>query len=177
MGFFDFVKGAGEKLFGKDDDAEEAAKADPAKPQFDSAFVARQLTNKVKGLDLDIEGLDISFEDGRATVEGTVPDRRTAELVVLTLGNTTIVDGVDDQLSIRAPAPEIAADEPAEPPSPPAVFHTVAKGDTLWAIAVRHYGNGHRYKEIFEANTPMLSDPNLIYPGQVLRIPGSRLVA
>lgn len=177
MGFFDFVRGAGEKLFGKDDDAEQAAKADPGKPQYDAAFVGKQLTHKVNALDLDVEGLQVSFEDGRATVKGTVPDRRTAELVVLTLGNTTIVDGVDDQLTIRAPAPEVAADEPAEPPSPPATFHTVVKGDTLWAIASKHYGTGHRYKEIFEANTPMLSDPNLIYPGQVLRIPGSELVA
>ena len=56
---------------------------------------------------------------------------------------------------------------PAETP----VFHTVVKGDTLWKIAERTLGKGARYKEIFEANRPMLSDPDKIYPGQVLRIP------
>jgi len=53
------------------------------------------------------------------------------------------------------------------------VFHTVKKGDNLWKIAEAAYGKGKgtRYKEIFEANRPMLSDPDKIYPGQVLRIP------
>ena len=175
MGFFDFVKGAGEKLFGKDEAPAEAAKADPAKPEFDAAFVAAQLTRKVQGLGMPVEGLEITFADGKATVSGTVPNRATADLVVLTLGNTTIVEGVDDQLNVAVPV--VVEQAEAAPPEPPAVFHTVVKGDTLWAIASKHYGKGNRYKEIFEANTPMLADANLIYPGQVLRIPGSRLMA
>ncbi len=176
MGFFDFVKGAGEKLFGSDEP--EAEKADPAKPAYDPAFVTAQLTRKVEALQLPIDGLEVSFADGTASIGGTVPDRATAELAVLTLGNTTIVEKVDDQLAIAAPvvdAEQVAQE--AAPVEPPATFHTVVKGDTLWAISSKHYGKGHRYKEIFEANTPMLKDPNLIYPGQVLRIPGSNLVA
>ena len=39
------------------------------------------------------------------------------------------------------------------------------------AIAKAHYGDGNKYHVIFEANKPMLKDPNKIYPGQVLRIP------
>jgi nucleoid-associated protein YgaU len=52
-------------------------------------------------------------------------------------------------------------------------MYTVAKGDTLWKIAETHYGKGHggKYPVIFEANKPMLKDPDEIYPGQVLRIP------
>lgn len=47
------------------------------------------------------------------------------------------------------------------------------KGDTLWKIAEENYGkgNGAKYNVIFEANKPMLKDPDKIYPGQVLRIP------
>ena len=45
------------------------------------------------------------------------------------------------------------------------------KGDTLWAIAEKAYGNGAKYEAIFEANKPMLTHPDKIYPGQVLRIP------
>jgi len=51
------------------------------------------------------------------------------------------------------------------------VFHTVEKGDTLWAVSEKALGSGARYMEIFEANKPMLSHPDKIYPGQVLRIP------
>ena len=47
----------------------------------------------------------------------------------------------------------------------------MAKGDNLWKIAEKYLGSGARNKEIFEANRPMLSDPDKIYPGQVLRIP------
>ena len=49
--------------------------------------------------------------------------------------------------------------------------YVVKKGDTLWAVSEKALGKGSRYMEIFEANKPMLSDPDKIYPGQVLRIP------
>ncbi|CFO79045.1 LysM domain/BON superfamily protein [Bordetella pertussis] len=57
--------------------------------------------------------------------------------------------------------------------APAAVMYTVQKGDTLWKIAEANYGKGKgaKYPTIFEANKPMLSDPDKIYPGQVLRIP------
>ena len=45
------------------------------------------------------------------------------------------------------------------------------KGDTLSGIAKTVYGKASKYPVIFEANRPMLSDPDKIYPGQVLRIP------
>ena len=54
---------------------------------------------------------------------------------------------------------------------PEAVFHTVVSGDTLSKIAKKVYGNAMKYPVIFEANKPMLSHPDKIYPGQVLRIP------
>jgi nucleoid-associated protein YgaU len=47
----------------------------------------------------------------------------------------------------------------------------VKRGDTLSAIAKNYYKDGSKYPRIFEANRPMLGDPNKIYPGQVLRIP------
>jgi nucleoid-associated protein YgaU len=49
--------------------------------------------------------------------------------------------------------------------------YTVQSGDTLFAIAQQFYGNGSLFPRIFDANTHQLSDPNLIFPGQVLRIP------
>jgi nucleoid-associated protein YgaU len=50
-------------------------------------------------------------------------------------------------------------------------YYTVASGDTLSAISKKEYGNANDYMKIFEANKPMLSHPDKIYPGQVLRIP------
>ena len=57
------------------------------------------------------------------------------------------------------------------PPVKPENFYTVQSGDTLSGIAKTQYGNAMKYPVIFEANKPMLSDPDKIYPGQVLRIP------
>ncbi len=80
------------------------------------------------------------------------------EKVVLALGNTEGVSQVDDQMDVQAEAPE-------------ATLYTVEKGDSLSKIAKQHYGDPMKYPLIFDANRPMLEDPNLTYPGQVLRIP------
>jgi nucleoid-associated protein YgaU len=58
-----------------------------------------------------------------------------------------------------------------ERPEPEATFYTVQRGDTLSKIAREHYGNASKYPVIFEANQPMLREPDKIYPGQKLRIP------
>lgn len=51
--------------------------------------------------------------------------------------------------------------------------YTVQSGDTLSAIAERHYGKASRWHEIFEANRDQIEDPDLIRPGQVLRLPAA----
>ena len=85
-------------------------------------------------------------------------DQATKEKVVLVVGNSNGIATVDDQMTVEHVEPE-------------AQFHTVAGGDTLGKIAKNFYGNAMKYPEIFEANKPMLKSPDLIYPGQVLRIP------
>ena len=49
--------------------------------------------------------------------------------------------------------------------------HTVTKGESLSKIAKHYYGDPMKYKEIFNANTNILKDPNVIYPDQELVIP------
>lgn len=49
--------------------------------------------------------------------------------------------------------------------------YTVKKGDCLWNIAKKFYGNGSAYTKIYDANTNKIANPNLIYPGQVFVIP------
>lgn len=55
--------------------------------------------------------------------------------------------------------------------APTAKTYTVKAGDSLWAIAAKYYGKGAEYSKIASANTDKISNPNLIYPGQVLTIP------
>lgn len=55
--------------------------------------------------------------------------------------------------------------------APATKSYTVKKGDTLWAIAAKYYGSGAQYNKIYNANTDKISNPNLIYPGQVFTIP------
>ena len=55
---------------------------------------------------------------------------------------------------------------------PKATTYTVKKGDSLWKIAKKYYGNGSKYTKIYEANKSKIKNPNLIYPGQVFTIPG-----
>ncbi|MFK7948112.1 MAG: LysM peptidoglycan-binding domain-containing protein [Saprospiraceae bacterium] len=49
--------------------------------------------------------------------------------------------------------------------------HTVVKGDTLWDIATKYYGDGAKHTIIFEANKELLKGSKVIYSGQVLTIP------
>ena len=114
---------------------------------------ADTLKKEVADLGLDAEGLEISVEGDTVKVSGDAVSQEMREKVILAVGNVEGVAAVED-------------DGGAEP-----VFHTVEKGDTLWAISKKALGDGNRYNEIFEANRPMLSDPDKIYPGQVLRIP------
>jgi LysM repeat protein len=76
----------------------------------------------------------------------------------------------EPQAPAPAPEPEPAATPAPPPPPPPAArTYTVVSGDTLWAISERFYGDGSKYQVIADASG--VSNPDLIYPGQVLTIP------
>ncbi|KRC73065.1 LysM domain/BON superfamily protein [compost metagenome] len=145
MGLLNFIKDVGEKLFGASE--AKAATADELKKELDK-----------HGLNAD--GLQISVDGDKVTVAGEALSTEDAEKISLALGNTVGVAAVDNQLKVKQAAPE-------------AKMYTVQKGDNLWKIAEAQYGTGQGAKNtlIFEANKPMLTSPDKIYPGQVLRIP------
>jgi nucleoid-associated protein YgaU len=116
------------------------------------------LQNQAAAVGVAVENLAIELNDGTATVRGRVGSQADREKLVLAVGNTPGVEQVDDQLAVKTP-------------ETPATLYTVRKGDTLSAIAKTYYKDAGKYPRIFEANKPMLGDPNKIYPGQVLRIP------
>ncbi|MGC3938038.1 peptidoglycan-binding protein LysM [Roseobacter sp. EG26] len=111
------------------------------------------LAKEISDIGLDTKGAEISVEGDKVTVAGGALSVEEREKIILAVGN---VEGVAT----------VEADTEIEP-----VFHTVEKGDTLWAISSKMLGDGNRYNEVFEANKPMLSHPDKIYPGQMLRIP------
>lgn len=162
MGLFSFIKGAGEKLFGKDEKEVQAAAQTDA-PQADIAELNHKAAAAIKDYigrqNLNIDNLAVQFDaaSGTATVSGNAPSQEAAEKAVLCCGNVAGVDKVDNKLEFPA-ARETR-------------FHDVVQGDTLSAIAKKYYGNANDYMKIFEANKPMLSHPDKIYVGQKLRIP------
>ena len=166
MGLFDFVGNAGKSLFGG--------------KQIDESAVREHLM----GLGLKLASLTVIADQAKKQVSllGFAETLEDKEKAIVAAGNIKGVEKVDDRLRVRAPetepvAPETApvtiedAPEPAPEDAPTATFHTVVSGDTLSGIAKQHYGSAGKYMKIFEANRPMLEDPNKIYPGQVLRIP------
>lgn len=144
MGLIDFVLSAGEKLFGGKEES--------------AAEKAAKLQNTVLKLGLKVDDLKIDVSDDVAVVSGKTTSQEIREKVILAVGNTTGIARVDDRLQVVKPEPE-------------ATYYTVQKGDSLSKIAKTQYGDAMKYPVIFEANKPMLKDPDLIYPGQVLRIP------
>jgi nucleoid-associated protein YgaU len=157
MGIFDFVKEAGTSLFGGGKAAEEAKFVEQMEV---NAHTAAALKKLILDTGMQIEGLQVRCEQSLVTLKGIAASQAEKEKIVLLAGNTKGISQVDDQMTVARKAPE-----------PEAVFYTVKPGDTLSKIAKEHYGSSGKYMTIFEANTPMLKDPNRIYPGQVLRIP------
>ena len=150
MGLFNFIKTAGQKVFGK--------KPEETQTEDEKQLQAKELLAYVQSLGIEISNLTVLVSGQKVTVRGEVASQEIREKVLLALGNVEGVAEVDDTITVIVPAPE-------------AKLHTVVSGDTLSKIAKTYYGNANDYNRIFEANKPMLSHPDKIYVGQVLRIP------
>lgn len=166
MGFFDFVKSAGKKLGFGDDEAKDA----------------EAIKKELQSHDLGTDAVEVEVKGDTVVLKGAVKDQSIFEKAIVAVGNTLGVSKVEaSELKVVAPDSGLTLDAgldmteivKAATPAKEPKFHTVEKGDTLWAVAEKAYGKGKggKYQMIFEANTPMLSHPDKIYPGQVLRIP------
>ena len=158
MGLFSFIKDAGEKLFG----GKEAQAATPAAPSQDelNAKAAQAIAAYIASQNLGASNVQVTYDatQGKVTVQGDAPTQAAKEKVTLCCGNVASVTSVENLMSVTHPEPQ-------------AQFHDVVRGDTLSAIAKKFYGDANKYPVIFEANKPMLTHPDKIYPGQKLRIP------
>ena len=164
MGMFSFIKEAGEKLFGRGEAkaAQEAAAAAPTPENIAalSKTAGDAIETYIGTMNLNVEALDITFDapTGTVTVAGVAPDQATKEKVLLCCGNVASVTAVNDMMTVANPEPE-------------SQMYAVVSGDNLSKISKQFYGTPNKYTQIFEANKPMLTHPDKIYPGQMLRIP------
>ena len=145
MGLFNFIKEAGQKLFGG---GAQAATAD-------------DLKKEVQSNGFDASKLSIDLQGDKVKLSGQAMSQEEAEKIILSLGNTIGVAEVD------------TSDLQVQQPTPQSTMYAVQKGDTLWGIAEKHYGKGKgaKHTEIVKANSPPVKDPDMIQPGWVLRIP------
>lgn len=148
MGLFDFLT------------KKHASAPSPTGATDTTAAPAPELKKEMERLGFDMSNVKIDVDGGIVTLSGTAKSTSEAEKIALAIGNTRGVKQIRN---------DIAATQ-AEPESQ---VYVVQTGDTLWRIAEHFYGKGHgdKYTQIFEANRPMLSDPDKIYPGQSLRVP------
>ncbi len=153
MGLGSFLKNVGEKIFGGGETPEEQA---------------QKVRDHVSKYGFDLSGIQFTVADDKVTISGEAKDWEEKGKIYVAAGNVEGIDGVNDQMTVR-PAPVQTATPAATVAQPK--YHTVESGDTLSKIAKELYGDVNAYNRIFEANRPMLSDPDKIYPGQVLVIP------
>ncbi|SUO93361.1 peptidoglycan-binding protein LysM [Suttonella ornithocola] len=156
MGLFDFFKDSGEEVIEK-----EAAAPEKSAEEL-SQEAANAIRTYIENQNLNIENLKVSFvaAEGKVTLEGTALTQEASEKAALAAGNIKGISNVENNLSIA----ETSADESVQ-------YHDVKGGETLSSIAKQYYGDANQYMKIFEANKPMLTNPDKIYPGQKLRIP------
>ncbi|MFL6194061.1 MAG: peptidoglycan-binding protein LysM [Thermoanaerobaculia bacterium] len=178
MGLIDFVKNVGRKLDHSQNKTQTTQSQgqhpqNPAQAQQGQAqMAARQAAQQqergrenavvslINGMGFKVEDLIADIEGDTIRVKGRVNSQEEREKIILLVGNTDGVAHVDDQLQVANPQPE-------------GQYYDVKSGDSLSKIAKQFYGDANKYNLIFEANKPMLKDPDEIYPGQKLRIPAA----
>lgn len=147
MGLFDFAADIGKKVFGIGD-----------------ANAAEQIKENIEANNPGVNDLSVSLDDEVCTLEGNCDSIEAKEKTVLMAGNMKGVGSVNGDGLI---APEPVVEQAAEPQ-----YYVIESGDTLWGIAAKFLGNGSKYPEIFEANREVIEDPDKIFVGQKIRIPG-----
>jgi len=157
MLFKKFITNIGNKLRGVEPEEPKAGPT-PAEIAQKNLAASNALKSLLVKMELPIENLAVAYNNGKVVMIGQTASQEVAEKAMLVIGNTRGVSEVENHIEVIIPKPE-------------AIYHTVEKGDWLSKIAKKYYGDANKYMIIFEANKPMLKDPDAIFPGQILRIP------
>ena len=146
MGVFDFIRNIGKSIM----------------PGNEGPEIQQNITSLLGG---QVQNLKVEYDDGLVRLSGLVDSVAAKQKAVLLAGNVKGVEKVnDDGLQVK---PQAAAPK-AEPEYS---FYTIVKGDSLSKIAKKYYGNANEWNKLFEANREVIQDADLIYPGQVIRVP------
>jgi len=143
MGLFDFAKDIGNKIFGSEDEAPEKIQA------------------HIEEDNPGIKDMKITVENGVATISGKAESSSALEKAILMTGN---VLGISEVRADDLVAPQTEIEQTVK-------YYVIEKGDSLWEIADKFYGNGSEYKKILAENLEVIKDADLIFPGQKIRIP------
>lgn len=146
MGLFDFARDIGKKLFGKEEEA--------------PAALEQHINEDNPG----VSGLQVQVQDGVATLTGQAQSAEALEKAVLMAGNALGIQEVKADGMTVTDGSQVGGDDE---------FYVIQKGDTLWEIAEKAYGNGSKYMKIVEVNREVIKDADKIFPGQKIRIPKS----
>lgn len=158
MGLFSFIKHAGTKVFGIGNmHALEVAEVAAIGVRLEEVAATR-LEENIKSSQIQVENFNLVIEDDVATITGVSYNQEAKEKIILLVGNTIGITTVNDQMTVKNKGKK-------------SQFYTVLKGDSLGVIAKNIYNDPQKYINVLQANNPMLTHPNKIYPGQVLRIP------
>jgi nucleoid-associated protein YgaU len=141
---FDFASNIGKKVFNRGED---------------KAKASEKLKQHIEKSNPGLSDLEVSVDGEVATITGSAVDQAAFEKAVLIAGN---VEGVGKVEAMAMSKPGSGEES---------LFVLVKEGDTLWGIAERELGSGTRYTEIFAANREVIEDPDLIFPGQKIRLP------
>jgi nucleoid-associated protein YgaU len=169
MGLIQFAKDVGRKLRLGDDEPQQPAGGagqHPSTQQVQELHDRRRaaaLVKVVEQMGFKVDDFSVRVDGSKAVLKGKAASQEEREKVALLVGNHEGIGEVDDQMTVGGVVGASAQGQ--------GQFYTVVKGDTLSKIAKQHYGDANAYHRIFEANRPLLKDPDEIYPGQVLRIP------
>lgn len=145
MGLFDFASKIGKKLFGGDDDP------------------AEKIQEHIEQANPGVDNLKVEVKDGVATIKGDAKSPDALEKAILMAGNAMGIEEVKaDDATVAGQQAQLGGDDE---------FYIIEKGDSLWKIADKAYGNGAKYTAIFDANREVIEDPDKIFPGQKIRIP------
>lgn len=142
MGLLNFVRNIGKKIFDNED-----------------TDIAEKIKTHIETDKLGVNNLQVNYEDGVVKLSGEAKSSTDLEKAVLLAGNLQGVESVNID--------NVSGEQPVETVE----YYIIEKGDSLWKIAEKTYGNGSQYEKIFEENREVIKDPNLIFPGQKIRIP------
>ena len=143
MGLFDFVSDIGKKIFSKEEEASQA------------------VTKHIEEDNPGVENVSVTVENGVANIQGEALSAEALEKAVLMVGNIFGINSVTNNVTVNNGETLAGDDE----------FYVIQKGDTLWKIAEKAYGNGAKYNAIVDANKEVIKDADKIFPGQKIRLP------